>query len=317
MHYELTHRTVYTYEHEVALSHHLVRLTPRELPSQRCLSHALEVVPHPVRASPRTDYFGNPTELFVIEGAHREFAVTARSRVERLPRPDPPIDHALAWDEVRELCRGDRVTVALEACEFAFGSPQVPRRPAFAAYAAPSFPPGRPLCEAVLDLTRRIHREFKFDPKATTVSTPVDQVLREKRGVCQDFAHFEIACLRSLGLPARYVSGYLETLPPPGKPKLVGADASHAWLAFFLPGSGWIDIDPTNNVLPDQRHITVAWGRDYQDVAPIRGVILSGGEHELQVAVDVNPIPPVGEPAPLPDPTEPPAASAASSEAGA
>ena len=157
----------------------------------------------------------------------------------------------------------------------------------FTNYARESFPAGRNLLEAVLDLTARIHRDFKFDSTATTVATPLAQMLEQRRGVCQDFAHLQIACLRSQGLPARYVSGYLETVPPPGQPKLFGADASHAWASFFCPGLGWIDVDPTNNLLPSMQHITLGWGRDYSDVCPIRGVLVGGEEHTLRVAVDV------------------------------
>jgi transglutaminase-like putative cysteine protease len=175
----------------------------------------------------------------------------------------------------------------LEASEFIFASPLVPVEREFRDYAAASFPAGRRILDGVLDLSARIHREFKFDATATAISTPLTQVLEHRRGVCQDFAHLMIACLRSLGLPARYVSGYLETLPPPGQTKLLGADASHAWVAFFCPGIGWIDVDPTNNVLPSMQHIALAWGRDYGDVSPIRGFLVGGDEHTLNVAVDV------------------------------
>jgi transglutaminase-like putative cysteine protease len=157
--------------------------------------------------------------------------------------------------------------------------------------AEPSFTPGRPWLEAVLDLTKRIYTEFKYDPAATNVNTALDTVLRIKRGVCQDFAHLQIGCLRSMGLPARYVSGYLLTAPPPGQPKLVGSDASHAWTAAFSPEAGWIDFDPTNNIIPGIGHVTLAWGRDYGDVCPIKGVLVGGGQHRMRVAVDVAPLP--------------------------
>jgi transglutaminase-like putative cysteine protease len=175
----------------------------------------------------------------------------------------------------------------LDAGEFTFDSPLVPLDTPFTDYARESFPPGRNLLAAVLDLTARIHRDFKFDPTATTVATPLARVLEQRRGVCQDFAHLQIACLRSLGLPARYVSGYLETVPPAGQAKLLGADASHAWVSFFCPGLGWIDVDPTNNLFPSMQHITLGWGRDYGDVSPIRGVLVGGEEHTLTVSVDV------------------------------
>ena len=290
MRYEVTHRTSYEYDHAVSVSHHLVRLTPRELPLQQCVSHGLHVQPAPTQSHHRLDYFGNATGLLIIEGPHRDFHVTARSVVELLPARLPDAGQTLPWERVRDLCRGDRLTAALEAVEFTFNSPLVPRRGEFAEYAAATFRPGRPVLSAMFELTERIHRDFKFDAKATTVATPIETVFRERRGVCQDFAHFQIACLRSLGLPARYVSGYLETLPPPGQPRLVGADASHAWLAFFCPDFGWIDLDPTNNVSPGERHITVAWGRDFSDVSPIRGVLSGGGNHRPEVSVDVKPV---------------------------
>jgi len=162
--------------------------------------------------------------------------------------------------------------------------------PVLAEYTAPSFTKERPLLEAVADLTGRIHRDFTFDRTATTVATPLQTVFRTRRGVCQDFAHLEIACLRSLGLAARYVSGYLESVPPPDQPRLTGADASHAWVSVFCPPVGWVDVDPTNDVLADERHVTVAWGRDYGDVSPLRGVILGGGQHALHVGVSVVPV---------------------------
>ena len=195
-----------------------------------------------------------------------------------------------SWDQVRNLSRGVQIGAALEASEFLYDSPLIKMDDAFAEYAAASFPKSRPTLAAVLDLTRRIHDDFSFDQEATTVSTPVRDVLKKRRGVCQDFAHLQIACLRSLGLPARYVRGYLRTYPPPGKERLVGADVSHAWLSVYCPGAGWLDVDPTNNVFPSDRHVTVAWGRDYSDVSPIRGVVLGGGGHELKVSVDVTQI---------------------------
>ena len=195
-----------------------------------------------------------------------------------------------AWESVRGLCRSDRSSAVLEAIEFTFASPDRAARPVFAEYAAVSFTPRRSILEAALDLTARVSHGLQVRRDRDHVSTPLLEVLGKRRGVCQDFAHFEIACLRSLGLPARYVSGYLETIPPPGQPRLVGADASHAWVSLFCPGIGWIDLDPTNNCLPSMRHITAAWGRDYSDVSPIRGVLLGSGDHTLSVAVDVVPL---------------------------
>ena len=288
--YDLTHTTTYDYLSPVTVSHHLLRVSPRRLARQFRLEHSVQTDPVAATTSQRTDYFGNDVTFATIEGAHRRLRITSRSRVAVGPAFIPDPTETPHWESVRGLCRSDRSSAVLEAIEFTFPSPVVPLEPAFAEYALASFTPRRSILEAALELTSRIHADFKFDPTATTVSTPLLEVLEKRRGVCQDFAHFEIACLRSLGLPARYVSGYLETIPPPGKPRLVGADASHAWVSLFCPGIGWIDLDPTNNCTPSIRHITAAWGRDYSDVSPIRGVLLGSGEHTLSVAVDVLPL---------------------------
>ncbi|MFZ0742963.1 MAG: transglutaminase family protein [Terracidiphilus sp.] len=195
-----------------------------------------------------------------------------------------------AWEEVVRTLPADRGPEALDAFQFRFESPRIRLQPEFQKYAQKSFTPGRPLVEGLLDLTSRIHRDFRFDARVTTVRTTVEEVFRKKRGVCQDFAHFQIACLRSLGLSARYVSGYLRTYPPPGQPRMVGADASHAWVSAYCPGIGWIDVDPTNDVVPSTGHVTIAWGRDFGDVSPLHGLILGGGAHTLKVAVDLETI---------------------------
>jgi len=285
--YQITHRTSYVYTSEVTVSQHIARLHPRTFPGQTCLAHELEIVPKPSQITTHKDYFGNTTHFFTIAGAHRELTVTTRSTAEVVAREWPQPDKTPAWET---LIEPRETSLPLEAHEFIFPSAYVPHLPALADYARPSFPPGRPLLEAAADLMRRIFTEFTFDPTATTIATPLETVLQKRRGVCQDFAHLQIGCLRSLGLPTRYVSGYLETLPPPGKTKLVGADASHAWLQLYVPGFGWVDLDPTNNILAGARHITLAWGRDFDDVSPIRGVIEGGGKHSLSVAVDVSPI---------------------------
>ncbi len=283
--YQVTHRTTYGYGSDVAVSHHLAHLHPRELPCQQVANFALTIEPPPAVQSERVDYFGNGAHYFSIGSPHDRLTVTARSQVRvaaaALPERTP------AWQQVRDRCASDTLTADSAAGEFRFDSPYIVRKPAFADYAVTSFPKDRPLLDAVRDFIGRIFRDFKFDPKATTVATPLDEVLKKRRGVCQDFAHFAIAGLRSLGLPARYVSGYLETLPPPGKARLVGADASHAWFAVWCPGHGWVDADPTNNILPSDRHITVAWGRDFSDVSPLRGVVVGGGGSSLAVSVDV------------------------------
>ena len=285
--YAITHPTTYRYQSAVSVSHHLAHLQPRETELQRVLEFSLEVEPETAVVVPRRDYYGNSAAFLAVERPHRVLVVTARSRVQvsapKLPAPESTVE----WEAVRDVCSDGFVTGDREAGEFLFDSPLVATAPIYAEYALESFVPKRPILVAVEDLTRRIFRDFKFDRRATTVATPVEEAFRKRRGVCQDFAHIAISCLRSLGLPARYVSGYIETLPPPGKPRLVGADASHAWFAFWCPGHGWIDADPTNNLLCADRHITVAWGRDFSDVSPLHGVVVGGGEHRLSVGVDV------------------------------
>jgi transglutaminase-like putative cysteine protease len=249
----------------------------------------LRITPH-AECKERTDYFGNQLCFFTVQEPHSRLVVEARSEVaideDQGARPRP----AMAWEEVAKSLPRDRTPASLDAYQFVFESPRIRPSSDFAKYAAPSFTPGRPFVEALLDLTARIHGEFKFDSKATSVRTPAEEVLKKRRGVCQDFAHLQIACLRSLHLPARYISGYLRTYPPPGKPRLVGADASHAWVSAYCPGFGWMDVDPTNNVIPSYGHIMLAWGRDYGDVSPLRGVIVGGRDHTLRVNVDVEPV---------------------------
>ncbi len=289
--YEVRHRTSYDYDHDVSLSHHLVRLTPRTLERQRCLERVIESFPVPSTFGEHSDHFGNTTTFLTIEGAHRRLEIIARSRVEVFPVAVPTIpDQTPAWESIRDRCDAEARGAPLEPVEFVFPSALVPRRGQFADYAQPSFTAGRPVLEAALDLTARLHTDFAFDPNATTVVTPVLEFFKARRGVCQDFAHLMIACSRSLGLPARYVSGYLETAPAPGQPKLAGADASHAWVSLWCGDAGWVDLDPTNNLMPSDRHLTVAWGRDFGDVSPVRGVLVGSGSHQLRVAVDVTPV---------------------------
>lgn len=291
MQYRITHRTTWTYERSVTVCHYTARLEPRELPNQSCPWHELHVNPRPTEQGTRCDYFGNTNVYFEIEGSHSSLEVIAQSLVKIQPIPAPDEAATPAWELVRDACLADRYTPTSAAGEMAFASPLIPMAPAFAAYGKPSFPKGRPILDGVKDLSRRIFEDFAFDPAATDHATPVAKVLQERRGVCQDFAQVMIACLRSLGLPARYVSGYLETLPPPGQPKLVGADASHAWVSVYCGDAmGWTDVDPTNNILPSERHITLGWGRDFGDVSPLRGITIGAGEQSLQVAVDVTPV---------------------------
>jgi transglutaminase-like putative cysteine protease len=287
--YRINHTTTYDYSDPVSLCHNLARLTPRDGGRQACLESELHITPEPAVTSRWMDYFGNAATFFTIQQSHQELIVKANHVAHVEAFVPPSAEESLPWEEARDRLRTDRTPEGIDAYQFVFDSPYVRGSPELAKYASESFPPGRRLLEGALDLTRRIFTDFKYDPRATTVSTPLAEVLKERKGVCQDFAHLGIGCLRSLGLSARYVSGYLSTLPPPGKERVVGADASHAWLSLYSPGQGWIDLDPTNNQVPSDRHIVIAWGRDFNDVSPIKGVILGGGQHTVDVAVDVVP----------------------------
>ncbi len=291
MNYKVRHVTTYTYSTPVLVAHHIAHLTPRAIPWQVCRRSSLRIRPQPTEMeSHGSDYFGNPISFFTLHDQHRKLAVEALSRVDLKPRNYPAAEETLRWESVVDVLEGARTPELLEAREFCFPSPFVTTSEALTAYAVPSFPSNRPILAGLLDLMHRIHRDFTYDPEATTVATPLERVLADRRGVCQDFAHLGIACLRSMGLSARYVSGYLLTRPPPGKSKLKGSDASHAWLSAFVPGTGWVDIDPTNDRVADLEHVTTAWGRDFDDVSPLKGVVLGGGEQSLKVAVDVEPI---------------------------
>jgi transglutaminase-like putative cysteine protease len=286
MQYQVTHTTTYAYSEPVSLCQNLAHLTPRTAPGQRCLKTHLEISPEPAVHSERVDYFGNPATFFTVQEPHRELVVSAEHLIELNPLSPPDQSASPPWEAVRDRLRCDRSPGALDAYQFVFASRYTPLRPELNTYALSSFAPNRPLREAVLDLTGRIFGDFIYDPRATTVATPLQEVFAKRRGVCQDFAHLQLACLRSLGLAARYVSGYLSTAVP-GQRRLVGADATHAWLSVYCPGSGWLDVDPTNNLVPSGKHLLLAWGRDYDDVSPIKGVILGGGKHSVRVAVDV------------------------------
>jgi len=291
--YRVVHRTTCKYRHLVSVGKHVACLQPRSLPSQHLLKSELHIQPAPASIYQRVDYFGNILQFFTVQEPKRELVVEARSEVRIEAAVHRPLPQASpSWEETVLRLPRDQTAAGLQAYEFTFESPRIKLRPEFASYALESFTPGRPIVEGLLDLTARIHADFSFDSKVTNVRTTTDEVFKKRRGVCQDFAHFQIACLRSLKLSARYVSGYLRTYPPPGKPRLVGADASHAWVSAFCPGFGWIDLDPTNNVVPSTGHITLAWGRDYGDVSPLYGVIQGGGQHVLNVAVDIEEIEP-------------------------
>ncbi len=294
--YEVEHQTRYVHAGRVSTSRHLGYLTPRTLSRQAVHQHTIKIDPYPAEHVARADAFGNSVTQFSILTSYTELDVTSRSLVEVWPRSasgqvvDP--DVSLAWEDARQL-GVFRVNAPFdEPAEFRYRSPYIEPAAEVADFARPSMTPGRPLLAAAIELMHRIHDEFRFDAGATSITTPVTRVLAERGGVCQDFAHLQIACLRSFGLAARYVSGYLLTDPPPGQPRLVGADASHAWLSVWCPPFGWVDLDPTNAVLPDERHVTTAWGRDYGDVSPLRGVVLGSAAHELYVGVSVVPVAP-------------------------
>jgi transglutaminase-like putative cysteine protease len=278
-----THITRYWYSDSVSLCHTEVYLAPRARKSQTVLEHELTVVPAPEAMYPREDYFGNPVTFFSIHEPHRELIVTSHSLVELAPAPPPNLNLSPPWEEVREETARRASPDSFDASQFTFESPHIQVGSALAEYAAESFAPGRHFLDGVNDLSRRIHSGFDYDKRATTLATPVDEVLGSRRGVCQDFAHLMIACLRSLRLPARYVSGYVRT-----GHKFVGGEASHAWVSAWCPMFGWRDFDPTNNVMPQDGHITLAWGRDYSDVSPVKGVALGGGEQVISVQVDVT-----------------------------
>jgi transglutaminase-like putative cysteine protease len=286
--YKIVHRTAYKYKYPVSVGNHVACLKPRTLLRHRLEKSELHIQPTPATITERTDYYGNTLYYFTVQEPHTALIVEARSEV-RMDSTVTELPHeTLPWEDAVRLLPEDHSPEGLEAYQFRFESPRIPLRPEFAAYALQSFTPGRPLREGLLDLTERIHKDFRFDSRVTTVRTPTEQVFRKRSGVCQDFAHFQIACLRSLNLSARYVSGYLRTYPPPGKPRLVGADASHAWVSAYCPGTGWLDLDPTNNLVPSDGHVTLAWGRDYGDVSPLHGLILGGGVHALNVSVDME-----------------------------
>ena len=290
MKYRVTHHTRYHYAEPVSLSHTIVRLRPRDHAGQTCLRHEIVASPAPLIRTDRLDYFENHVTYFGIEESHRELTIDSDSDVEVSAPPGDRLSCPMPWEQARQALLDAADQETLLAREFSFDSPYVARSPELESYALPSFAPGRPLLQSVLDLTERIHADFEFLPGSTTVGTPVFEVMKSRRGVCQDFAHLGIGCLRSLGLAARYVSGYLATTPPPGRQRVVGADVSHAWVSIFSPECGWVDFDPTNGLMPSMGHVTVAWARDYDDLGPIRGVLVGGRRQKLDVAVDVIPL---------------------------
>lgn len=289
MNYRVVHQTRYLYHEPVSRCYNAVRMLPRFLPYQAVEASELTIDPGETDWRERNDYFGNRVHFFSIHRLHDSLTVTATSRV--LIRPEKRFgfhNGDQPWRHARDRILTDRTPDVLDARQFTMASPQVRLIPELVAYAEPSFSENGGLLEGVSHLMSRIHGDFEYVPGFTTITTPLEELLRHRRGVCQDFAHFAIGCLRVMGIAARYVSGYIETLPAEGQARLRGADASHAWFAVFVPGTGWVDFDPTNDSMPHDQHITVAWGRDYSDVTPLKGIIFSSGSHELNVAVDVE-----------------------------
>lgn len=287
--YNITHTTTFQYAGRVTISHHAAHLRPRRAPRQTVKRHRLKVTPKASDERSGHDYFGNPQNFFVVEGHHNRLEVTALSEVEveAAPERDPAL--SLPWEKL-SYTFGEEGLLLDDQAHFILDSPLIRANVEMAEYTRPFFPAGRPVLEGAKALCAAIHRDFAFDPAATTVSTPLEEVFRKRRGVCQDFAHLQIGCMRSRGLPARYVSGYILTKPPPGQERLLGSDASHAWVGVYCgPDLGWVEMDPTNDLITSDQHVTLAWGRDYDDVTPLRGQITGTGSHNLFVAVDVVP----------------------------
>ncbi len=287
MKFRVSHRTEYDYAAPVNQCHNEARLLLRDADDQRCVRSQLKVEPQPQVFRERRDFFGNRVVYFAIQERHSRLIVDATSEVDVTAPRELALDQSRSWEKARPQSADWGLQEGGTAYLYALDSPLVPIMARAREYAEVSCTPGRPLLEAAHDLMRRIHRDYTFVPGFTAVTTPLEEVMEHRKGVCQDFAHVAIACLRSVGLPARYMSGYLETLPPPGKKKLVGADASHAWFAVFDPDLGWVEYDPTNDKMAGEQHLTAAWGRDFSDVSPLKGVLYGSGKHKLKVSVDV------------------------------
>ncbi len=291
MNYKITHTTSYRYSSPVSVCHNVVMLTPRVTEYLQVHSHRVSIRPSPALQGNRQDMFGNTASRFSLEEHHSQLTITATSRVTVLPRPAMSPDVSPTCGEISNGISGRTDPSWLSVIPFLYNSPRISRSQEFADYAAKTVTSDRQIVTAITDLTHQIYTDFKYDKNATKVDTPTKTAFDGRHGVCQDFAHIAVACLRSLNLPARYVSGYLRTHPPEGKQRLVGADQSHAWLSVYCgAGHGWIDFDPTNDCICGADHIPIAIGRDYSDVVPIKGVFLGGGEPVLTVSVDVAPV---------------------------
>jgi transglutaminase-like putative cysteine protease len=289
MEYLVRHRTTYRYLQDVSHSWHLAHLRPRATPFQAVQSSSVTLSLETASRALRDDYFQNPCEWISIEQPHAHLEILAESRVTVAAQPERASRDSIAWEEVRARLETPQTDDERDTVQYMFDSPMTRVHGDVAAYGALSFPPGRPILAGAMELMHRIHKDFRYDTTVTDVTTPLDKVFEMRAGVCQDLAHVGIAAMRAIGLPARYVSGYLLTQPPPGRPRLLGADASHAWFSVWAPPFGWVDLDPTNDLLVSDHHVTACWGRDYGDVAPVAGIILGGHDHVVEVGVDVIP----------------------------
>jgi transglutaminase-like putative cysteine protease len=286
--YDIRHVTTYAYESPVSFARCSLRLEPKSGDGQQLLSHSVEIRPRPADRNVRHDFFGTHTESILIETPHRHLRIDSRSRVSLFRRAPGRTTPSPAWEEVRDIAFEATSLGPSSPIGFVFASPLLPVLAPVTGYASASFPPGIGVLVGAVDLMHRIRADFRYDPKATVISTPLEEVFEKRHGVCQDFAHVMIAGLRGLGLPAAYVSGYLRTIPPPGKPRLQGADATHAWVSLWCGSKiGWIGFDPTNDLLVENDHIILAVGRDFSDVSPVDGIIVGSPKQKLNVAVDV------------------------------
>jgi transglutaminase-like putative cysteine protease len=288
MRYRVNHITDYLYDAPASLCHNIMFQIPHDFPFQKVINHEYSIYPKPSYEVIRSDFYENKYLYFSIEHSHKKLTVVSESKLE-LSEPgwvstDP--SSTSPWEEVVSWLSSTEAQNDIR--QFYLESEHVQLADGIREYTLESFTPGRPIMEAMLELNSRIFNDFKFTPGFTDISTPVEEVFQHKKGVCQDFAHFSLACLRSIGLAARYMSGYIETLPPPGKPKLVGADASHAWIALYIPGLDWVEFDATNNLLVSDKHLRVAVGRDFADVTPLKGIVYSSGKQKMRVSVDVR-----------------------------
>lgn len=286
--YQVDHETVYDYRLPVLYSNHLAHMLPRVVSRQNWISHSIEVDPNPTIQQERLDIFGNRVLAFSIEQEHTHFRFKTTGIVDVQEEEPPKQGNTMEWENVAKLLERPTSDETLGAAMYAYASPFAKFDESVRNYALESFQPKRPLFDAAYELMTRIYTDCKYTPGATRIGAQPQEILRGRKGVCQDFAHLMIGCMRSLHLPCRYVSGYLRTHPCEGQPKLVGADATHAWVSTYIPGHGWVELDPTNNVLGGGEHIILAWGRDFGDVSPLKGVITGGGEHTLKVSVNVD-----------------------------